>query len=196
MAATLNDPHVVKLVEWLQDRFREVSSRGIRHVLINIKEPGIQQLLSLKERDEAVGLLYSLDLLVPRVKAAPGTFEVSPLILMDAKPRRHSTGDRPKKKTWSPEIISKLTLHHQYDQDSCLNLEPLGVRELSGELNCSASVVSEFFKREFDGHKVYVGMCSDAGRLATAIRMLRGEIRPSILNQGLPGNDGRDVPDR
>jgi len=113
----------------------------------------------------------------------------------DERQRRKSS-DSAHKKKWSVEIISKLSLHHQYDQDSCLNLEPLGVRKLGRELNCSASVVSEFFKREFDDYKSYAQMCRNAGLLAKAISMLRGELRPSILNQRLPGNDGRDIPDR
>ena len=194
MGATLNDPHVVQLIGLLQDRVRKVTHKGIRHVLVNLKEPEYQENLSLRERDEAFGLLTSLDLIVPRVDLVPGTFEVSPLILVGNT--KKSAGTRPKKKDWSGSITSQLTLHHQYEQGSCLILEPLGVREIHRKLGCPVSVVSDFFKRHFDGHKMYVRMCRDAGTLAKGISILRGDIRPSILFRALPGNDGRDVPDR
>jgi len=197
MGAALNDPHVVKLIGLLQDFFRERAHSSTRQVLINLKDPMIKQNFRLRDRDEAFALLHSLELITPQVKLTPGTYEVSPRILVGEQQGKKSPRVRTKKTTnRSAEIISKLTLHHQYDQDSCLNLEPLGVRKLGRELNCSASVVSAFFKREFGDYKSYAQMCRNAGLLAKAISMLRGELRPSILNQRLPGNDGRDVPDR
>ena len=100
------------------------------------------------------------------------------------------------------KIISALTRHHKYQDGSCLNQEPIGVRELSRQADVSESTVSAFFNKQYgkgegrkkkDGHNRYRNMCRDTKRLIASLKMLNGEYSPSLLyGDNPPGEGSRD----
>lgn len=92
------------------------------------------------------------------------------------------------------KIIAALTQHHGYDNGSCTNLEPVGVNKLAGEINVSSSTVSTFFKEQFQGHNKYKVACRNAGTLGNSLKMLNGELKPSVLFNAL-GDADREIPD-
>ena len=95
-----------------------------------------------------------------------------------AKPRQQTRGARRPAKE---KLIAALTAHHQYQNGSCLCLEPVGNNELAKRANVSPSTTSEFFQSEFQGHEGYVRICADKGRLIGALRLLNGEVTPRLL---------------
>ena len=97
------------------------------------------------------------------------------------------------------KIIAALTLHHEYQDGSCLNQEPIGVRELNRQANVSASTVSAFFNKKYgkgegrkkkDGHKRYCNMCRDTSKLIMSLKMLNDEYSPSLLYGDNPPGEG------
>jgi hypothetical protein len=97
----------------------------------------------------------------------------------------HRSGRRPRKgsKTRGSrlQIIAALIAHHRYEAESCTNQEPIGVKELGRHLQLSPSVVSEFFKKEFGGHRQYQGFCRDVNRLIGSLKLLSGEYSPDFV---------------
>jgi hypothetical protein len=100
------------------------------------------------------------------------------------------------------KIISALTLHHRYQDGSCLNQEPIKVGELARGVEVAKSSVSRFFKKRFgvgepkkDGHKKYIGVCRDTGRLVASLRLLNREYSPSDLYGRNPPNEGQKEED-
>ncbi len=77
-----------------------------------------------------------------------------------------------------PKIIAALTKHHRFSEDSCLNLEPIKVRELAKQAEVSAPSASRFFDKKFDGYDKYKVICLNPGRLVDQIKALRGEFNP------------------
>jgi hypothetical protein len=101
---------------------------------------------------------------------------------------------KPKKSTERGEgrerVIATLTQHHQYENGSCLNLEPIRNNELARKAGVSKSTVSEFFKKDFKGRLKYRAICRDAGRLADSLKALRGEFSPHDLYGRTPPGEG------
>lgn len=106
-----------------------------------------------------------------------------------AKPARSTSSGEARAK-----IIAALTQHHGYDNGSCTNLEPVGVNKLAQEIGVSKSTVSTFFKEQFDGHNKYKVACRIAGTLGNSLKMLNGELKPSVLFSSL-GDADREIPD-
>jgi hypothetical protein len=79
------------------------------------------------------------------------------------------------------KLISALTLHHQYANNSCLNQEPIGGNQLAKLADVSKGAASGFFKREFGRHKDYCRICSDITRLIAALKLLNSEFTPKTL---------------
>jgi hypothetical protein len=78
-------------------------------------------------------------------------------------------------------LIDALTSHHQYENGSCLNPEPIGNNDLALMANVSRSTASEFFKREFRGHSKYKLLCRRSGDLVVALKLLNNEFPPYML---------------
>ena len=107
---------------------------------------------------------------------------------------------RPKKRSTvrdeaRTKIISGLTLHHNYQDESCLNTAPIGGNELAEKVKVGKSSVSRFFKKEFDGHAKYRALCQNKTSLAASLRLLSDEFAPKHLFARTPPGEGRDEDD-
>jgi hypothetical protein len=91
------------------------------------------------------------------------------------------------------KLVAALTMHHQYADGSCLNVEPVGSNELARMAKVSKATASAFFKKEFKGHGGYKGICSDAASLAAALKLLNQEFSPyHLFGRKVPGEDHRE----
>lgn len=79
------------------------------------------------------------------------------------------------------KLIGALTKHHKYADGSCMNEAAVGNNQLAKLARVSVSTASEFFNKQFDGHKKYIGLCSDLTRLIAALKLLNQEFQPHIL---------------
>jgi hypothetical protein len=79
------------------------------------------------------------------------------------------------------KLIAALTKHHKYADGGCLNLEPIGNNELARLAKVAKRTASAFFSKEFRGHAKYKSLCTDAGQLVAALKLLNGEYAPHIL---------------
>ena len=70
------------------------------------------------------------------------------------------------------KIIAAFTLHHKYQRGSCLNQEPIALRQLAEQANVSPDSAHRFFNSQFgagdgkqkkDGYKNYRVVCRDMG---------------------------------
>jgi len=87
-------------------------------------------------------------------------------------------------------IIAALNGHHQYCNGACEDVGHVGVNKLARYLKLSPSTISGFFKTEFGGHDKYRIACGNLENLAYSLKMLNGELRPSILFNPLGDNAG------
>jgi len=110
--------------------------------------------------------------------------------VMRAKETAVTPTNKPKRSTEPGEgrtkIIAALSKHHNYAHDSCLNLEPIGVGVLArlagvGKATCSRFFNAEFNNGEKSGHAKYRRACGDKDILLHSLKLLRQEVRPSIL---------------
>jgi len=114
---------------------------------------------------------------------------------------------KPKRSTGRNEgrqkLIASLTLHHQYENGSCLNLDPINNNELARQADVANSTASDFFDWAFKpkddqhnsntGYEIYRVKCRDAGKLVGCLKALNGEILPADLyGRAPPGEEGRD----
>lgn len=91
------------------------------------------------------------------------------------------------------KIVPALLHHHKYDDGGCLNLEPIGVRQLARLAGVRESTVSEFFKKRFGGWNAYRVKCRDAGCLADSLKVLNGDFSPvDLYGRSPPGERDRD----
>jgi hypothetical protein len=91
------------------------------------------------------------------------------------------------------KIVGFLLAHHGYHQGKCCIDKFAGVREIARTTKVSPSSVTNFFNKHFDdggkeGHQKYKGACGDRTRLDNALKILAGDVRPSILWKTLSGN--------
>ncbi|NQU23108.1 MAG: hypothetical protein HQ567_17660 [Candidatus Nealsonbacteria bacterium] len=91
------------------------------------------------------------------------------------------------------KIISALTHHHQYKKDgSCLNDDPIGVKELARKAEVSPGSVTPFFDKEFaepgekGGHTKYKAVCRDITLLVASLKALNADFSPWQLYGGSP----------
>ena len=93
------------------------------------------------------------------------------------------------------KMISALTKYHQYADGGCLNLEPIGVRELARQATVSPSPCVGLLQSEvWRAYQVPNVFCSDTQRLMASLKQLNNEYFPNSLFGGsLPGtrNPGR-----
>jgi hypothetical protein len=92
------------------------------------------------------------------------------------------------------KIIAALTKHHQYADGSCLNTEPVRVNQLARQAGVgSSSTVTEFFKKQFNGHGQYEALCRRSpADLVTALKLLNGVYSPHLLYGNTPPGEGID----
>jgi hypothetical protein len=95
-----------------------------------------------------------------------------------ANERRRKLG---KGRSVRDQLITALATHHQYENGSILNQEPVGVRELAALAKVSPSTVTEFFQAEFAGHDAYKRCCRDKSKLIAALKLLLQEFSPRLL---------------
>lgn len=105
-------------------------------------------------------------------------------------------GKRPGKRSTSKgdaeaKLISAMTTHHKYDAGSCLNTKPIGNNELSSLAEVAKSTASLFIKKQFGGLENYHRICNNPSRLVNAMKLLNGEIMPSLLLQHDPSEKSR-----
>ena len=111
------------------------------------------------------------------------------------KPRRKRSTEKGEARV---KIIGVLNKHHQYDDGSCQNTEPIGNNELARQADVDKSTASRFFNREFnkgqlEGHRRYKVTCRAPYRLADALKVLNGEFSPhDVYGRQPPGEDDRD----
>ncbi len=105
-------------------------------------------------------------------------------------------GSRPKRSTEKGEartkIIAALNKHHKYQEDSCLNQDPIGGNVLVGKAKVSKSSVSRFFKKEYDGYRKYKRVCRDTGTLIDSLKVLNQEMSPRHLFSRNPPGEASD----
>lgn len=149
----------------------------------------------LELRDHALDLLQTLDQCPPQ-----GHDRDDKLLTPPKATSRRETPQRPERSDRASDtrhlLAAALTKHHEYADGSCLNYEPLGVRELSAMFGGSPSVgtVSNFFKAQFGGHKNYKIACIDRAKLVHSLKILNDELTPRILYKSL--EDPSNLPDR
>lgn len=73
-----------------------------------------------------------------------------------------------------PALISAIIAHHQYDNGSVLNWDPIGSNALAEEANVGKGTASKFFKKWFGTHDRYKKACI-SGDVGIALRQLAGE---------------------
>jgi hypothetical protein len=105
--------------------------------------------------------------------------------LQDVGPSSSERSVKPKRSTEKgearPKLIAALIAHHQYDNGSCLNTEPIGNNDLARKAGVSDSTASAFFEKEFEGHTKYKATCKKHGMLINALKMLNNEFPVHIL---------------
>jgi hypothetical protein len=84
------------------------------------------------------------------------------------------------------KLIAALTKHHRYADGGYLNQDPIGNNELARLAGVAKRTASAFFSKEFQGHRKYKALCTDAGRLASALKLLNGEFAPHVLYGSKP----------
>jgi len=93
------------------------------------------------------------------------------------------------------KLIAALTEHHQYATGGCLHWEPIGVRSLAEKAAVSPSTASEFFERNFGGHRAYRRMCRDSSELTAYLQILNRETPQKNLFGRRPPGEGPDGDD-
>jgi hypothetical protein len=90
------------------------------------------------------------------------------------------------------KLIGAFTKWHDYANGSCLNLTPVGVRQLAALANVDPSTASDFFKREFKDYGKYEMACKDVHTLVAALKLLNDEFAPYHLLQAEPSDAAKD----
>jgi len=85
-------------------------------------------------------------------------------------------------------IIAALNEYHQYSKGRCEDVGHVGVNKLADQLKLSSGTVSGFFKKEFGGHNKYKIACGNLRNLAYSLKILNGDLPPSILFNALGDN--------
>jgi hypothetical protein len=97
---------------------------------------------------------------------------------------------RPKKSTFRGEsklkLVGALTKHHRYADGACLEQTPINANALARKADVAKSTANAFFNREFakgkkGGYANYRRVCRDITALVAALKLLNGEMQPSVL---------------
>jgi hypothetical protein len=113
----------------------------------------------------------------PEAQTEPG-----PALASNPAPKRSTQRGEAREK-----LVAALTKHHQYADDSCLNLEPIGNNALARLAKVGKQTASHFFEKAFKGHRKYSAFCrSDAAGLVAALKLLNDEFAPHDLYGAKP----------
>jgi len=93
------------------------------------------------------------------------------------------------------KLIAALTLHHKYENGSCLNWEPVGCNQLAELAKVSGSTASEFFAKKFKGWGEYKRFCQNEVKILGSLAQLNGEMTPAVLFNRLPDEHADAEPD-
>ena len=98
--------------------------------------------------------------------------------------KRKRKNARPNGKTELQElIIAGLCVHHKYNSDAPMHLNPIASVKLATSVKCATSTVSQFFKVNYRGYKNYCRQCTNEEVLRTSLALLRGDLSPHRLSQ-------------
>ena len=89
------------------------------------------------------------------------------------------------------KIIAALTKHHKYQDDSCLNQDPIGVSELARQADVGKTSASRFFTEKFEGWTRYRTACRDVSSLVAALKLLNQDFSPHHLFGRTPPGEGK-----
>lgn len=131
------------------------------------------------------GKWYSPSAYLISPKSGPAKIVDAPATDVVAPRRKRST----EKGEGRVKLIAALTKHHDYAQESCLNLEPIGNNALARLAGVDQATASVFFRQEFKGHAKYKAICADAAQLAAALKLLNGEFAPHVLFGRSPSDE-------
>lgn len=111
-----------------------------------------------------------------------------------SKPKETKNDEQPRSGA-EEKIVGALTKWHKYEDGSCLNEEPIKVRELATMAGVGSGSVSRFFAKLFDrqkggGYHKYKQLCRDKSRLIAWLQLLNRE-KPA---SGLLGDFDKEVP--
>ena len=91
------------------------------------------------------------------------------------------------------KLISALTKHHEYNNGSLLNQEPIKNNELAQLAKVSKSSAARFFGKKFGEYRMYRERCKDKSTLILALKLLNQEFSPKILyGRQPPGESDRE----
>ena len=84
------------------------------------------------------------------------------------------------------KIISALTEHHEYADDSCIKSEPISFKDLAEKAGVAKSTVSLFFNKHFNkkvpgGYQRYKQVCISIDNLIIALKLLNNEFTPERI---------------
>lgn len=121
-------------------------------------------------------------------------------VILDWKPKNiqilnespKSVSDKLKKKKPATakdsqvKIVAALMKHHQYESDSCLKEEPIGVNQLADLAGPSSATVTRFFQSKFknNGYAGYKATCRNNASLVGFLKGLSGDINYDDLHLG------------
>jgi len=145
-----------------------------------------RQFLRCSRNDDEEGAKAEVDCLIEWVKQEIKALTVG----SESKPTNPKRST--KKGDAQAKLIAALSKHQEYQNGSCLNLDPIGVNALARLADVSPGSASKFFTDKFQGHDKYKIICLDAGRLADALKALNGDFAPHELYGRRPPNEGRD----
>ncbi len=199
MHFSIKYPHVIKQIDDYLDfadaRFSDFRSENNE----STREDFVGAMLSLCERIRTGVEVIAKEQLHPKpatggkTRSAIRKRERSDTPPEPASAAGNKTGPmrkKPKRSTVRGEgrikLIAALTKHHEYADDGCLNLEPIGNNELARQVGVDRATASAFFKKEFEGHTRYRALCGDATGLVAALKLLNQEFSPHHLFGGCP----------
>ena len=87
------------------------------------------------------------------------------------------------------KLIAALTMHHQYAEGGCLNLEPVSGNELARMAKVSNSSASRFLKKYFGSHSKYRAACQDKHRLIDRLKTLNRDFSLQTTYGARPPNE-------
>lgn len=85
------------------------------------------------------------------------------------------------------KLIAALTKHHKYAENSCLNQEPIGCRELAKLAGTGSA--THFFNHFFGSYPQYRVQCGDVTKLILSLKMMNGELRPRDVFRSKQADD-------
>jgi hypothetical protein len=171
-------PSLPLITQWKSDRGR--AADGLREWLLEASASGLWDVLRIgaTQLPDMAGPLAILREIVRDLRAGA-----------EGKPGQGAK--KPKRSTERGEaqtkIIAALTEHHQYDNGSCGNLTPIGVREMERDYEVGRDAASNFFKKQCENHAKYATTCRrNPAKIVTWLKLLNDDYSPHPLFGSTP----------